>query len=81
MASTKNYFNDYSQNMAAGPPAPDMQDCILGRCGSRVYNLNECLLLRDSLGQDGLGLSLGFLHAFDHSAGAARYAHALRHLD
>jgi hypothetical protein len=50
--------------MAAGPPTPDMQDCILGRCGSRVYNLNEYLVLRDSLGQDGLGLSLEFLHAF-----------------
>jgi hypothetical protein len=36
-----------------------------------AYNLNECLVLQDPLGQDGLGLSLGFLHAFHHSAGAA----------
>ena len=55
---------------------------------------HECLVLQDSFGRNGLGLSLGFSHGSHHSAGAAaaeeeivaigfkaRYANALWHLD
>ena len=72
LAFANNGFNGCSRNMTAGPPAPDMEDlCPRVEFGSTVYSLNECLVLQDSLGRNGLGLSLGFAHGSHHSAGAA----------